>query len=106
MTDYRDGKWHGWNGGGCPVNPDDVIVATFERSETFYGEAKTLKWDYEDNAMYHIPVAFRVVKRAPLVLWINEYPDGILGCHSSKEIADRVATPDRSRCFKVQEVED
>ena len=21
MTDYNDGKWHGWNGGECPVDP-------------------------------------------------------------------------------------
>jgi hypothetical protein len=20
MTDYNDGKWHGWNGGECPVH--------------------------------------------------------------------------------------
>ena len=25
MTDYNDGKWHGWNGGECPVHPKSVI---------------------------------------------------------------------------------
>ena len=28
MTDYNDGKWHAWNGGECPVDPEahvDII---------------------------------------------------------------------------------
>ena len=25
MTDYNDGKWHGWNGGECPVHPKSVV---------------------------------------------------------------------------------
>ena len=25
MTDYNDGKWHGWNGGECPVHPETII---------------------------------------------------------------------------------
>ena len=25
MTDYNDGKWHGWNGGECPVHPESVV---------------------------------------------------------------------------------
>ena len=24
MTDYNDGKWHGWNGGECPVHPESM----------------------------------------------------------------------------------
>lgn len=26
MTDYRDGYWHRWNGGECPVNPKDKVI--------------------------------------------------------------------------------
>ena len=22
---YNDGKWHGWNGGECPVHPKTVV---------------------------------------------------------------------------------
>lgn len=22
---YNDGKWHGWNGGKCPVHPESVV---------------------------------------------------------------------------------
>jgi hypothetical protein len=25
VTDYNDGKWHGWNGGECPVDPGAVV---------------------------------------------------------------------------------
>ena len=25
MTDYNDGKWHGWNGGECPVHPESIV---------------------------------------------------------------------------------
>ena len=25
MSDYNDGKWHGWNGGECPVHPESVV---------------------------------------------------------------------------------
>ncbi len=25
MTNYNDGKWHGWNGGECPVHPDSEV---------------------------------------------------------------------------------
>lgn len=25
MTDYNDGKWHGWNGGECPVHLRSII---------------------------------------------------------------------------------
>mgnify|MGYP003505259674 CR=1 FL=1 len=24
---YNDGKWHGWNGGECPVHPETVVDA-------------------------------------------------------------------------------
>jgi hypothetical protein len=99
MTDYRDGRWHGWNGGECPVNPDDEVRGMEWQSTNWQTLARNCDWT-------SFLGAFRVVKRDPRVWWINEYPDGMLGCHSSKEIADRVATPDRSRCFKVQEVEE
>ena len=25
MTSYNDGKWHGWNGGECPVHPETEV---------------------------------------------------------------------------------
>lgn len=29
MTDYSDGKWHGWNGGECPVDPCCMVEAVW-----------------------------------------------------------------------------
>lgn len=29
MTDYNDGKWHGWNGGECPVHPKSLVEAVW-----------------------------------------------------------------------------
>ena len=30
MTNYNDGRWHGWNGGECPVHPETVVVVVTE----------------------------------------------------------------------------
>ena len=30
MTDYNDGKWHGWNGGECPVHPESELKVWFQ----------------------------------------------------------------------------
>ena len=27
---YNDGRWHGWNGGECPVHPETVVVVVTE----------------------------------------------------------------------------
>ena len=32
MTNYNDGKWHGWNGGECPVHPESEIEVIFSNS--------------------------------------------------------------------------
>lgn len=29
MTDYNDGKWHGWNGGECPVHLKSSVSAVW-----------------------------------------------------------------------------
>ena len=69
MTDYNDGKWHGWNGGECPVHPKSVVEVRFYMA---YSEgpaaADNLDWDDPDCVI----VAFRVVKpfREPQERWI------------------------------------
>lgn len=65
MTNYNDGKWHGWNGGECPVHPNTkvdvvyldpayVIKAAKVRSDT----ASNFSWKDEDAPI----VAFRVIR--------------------------------------------
>jgi hypothetical protein len=58
MTDYNDGKWHGWNGGECPVHPESIVeVATL--SGTVSGEtAEQFFWSGDQSSI----IAFRVTK--------------------------------------------
>ena len=61
MTDYNDGKWHGWNGGECPVHPESVVDVVFLNfpSEEGY-QADNWKWDHKDPS--DCIIAFRVTK--------------------------------------------
>jgi hypothetical protein len=67
MTNYNDGKWHGWNDGECPVHPKTwVEVCGVEWS----GEEVADVFDWEEGAGDPI-VAFRVIEgyKEPRVLW-------------------------------------
>lgn len=62
MTNYNDGKWHGWNGGEYPVHPNtvvDVFFADGQKGST-KEEAKVLRWS-RISSLGDI-IAFRVVK--------------------------------------------
>lgn len=74
MTDYRDGKWHGWNGGECPVHEKDVVHAVFLGRNGFLRRAYNFGWDDKDTPI----VAFRVVEKhqEPKTIWLNEYETG------------------------------
>jgi hypothetical protein len=64
MTDYNDGKWHGWNGGECPVAPETMINAIFDDcSGMVDGECE--RADFFQWEGHLAPVVFRVVKPAP-----------------------------------------
>ena len=59
MTDYNDGKWHGWNGGECPVHPGSVVSVVFENGTQDECGATAINW----NMSRYRPCAFRVVTR-------------------------------------------
>ena len=68
MTDYNDGKWHGWNGGECPVDRLTMIEAVYVNA---HGElrkdersAGSHMWVATDMPRAET-IAFRVVKPAP-----------------------------------------
>ena len=67
MTDYNDGKIHGWNGGQCPVHPKSrvsVISGTWNNVANFHEKfAGDLVWD--------CIFAFRVIKpyTEPREMW-------------------------------------
>lgn len=76
MTNYNDGKWHGHNGGECPVHPNSVVeVATAHPNGGMSNgrgalAASEYRWDHTVS-IYKI-VAFRVVKeyKEPRFFWI------------------------------------
>ena len=67
MTNYNDGKWHGWNGGECPVHIESVVqVSTCEGWHT----ERAGNWNWDDKKT---PISsFRVVTehREPREFWI------------------------------------
>lgn len=73
---YNDGKWHGWNGGECPVHPRTVVHFCCMNIAGGKTEASDLVWNNEDDAVedgVDPVVAFRVIKehREPLEFWVN-----------------------------------
>ena len=76
MVNYNDGKWHGWNGGECPVHPETVVEVQYNRRETH--TAKKFVWSHSlSNADI---VAFRVIKehREPREWWLQRLDSGEL----------------------------
>lgn len=115
MTNYNDGKWHGWNGGECPVHPKTAVEAIsadgIPTHEDFdpsliRREAETIDWGRTAGDLRAPVVAFRVIKehREPREWWVNEYHDGVLVINSSKDEADGSAGLGRLRCIHVREV--
>jgi len=72
MTDYNDGKWHGWNGGECPVHPESVVEIKAAAGWQAEGKAQSAFWDH--NISDGNIVDFRVVKEhnGPREVWYDE----------------------------------
>ncbi len=75
MTNYNDGKWHGWNGGDCPVHPKTIVEYVWHdpiRSTAGFGGAR-LAYDFGHSrlAWVHV-VKFRVIKehKEPREYWL------------------------------------
>ena len=89
MTNYNDGKIHGWNGGDCPVHPLTIVKPYFRRmhSKNDY-EAYHLRWLHQD-AFCDDVVAFQVVKeyKEPMVIWVNIYKNGFSPVYESEKEA-------------------
>lgn len=74
MEDYNDGKWHGWNGGECPVHPLSVVEAVWHdpnhNTVGMFGPRPAAETNGPRLAWSHV-VKFRVVKehREPKVWW-------------------------------------
>lgn len=64
-----------WNGGICPVGPDDRVCVLFDDMDKRYGFARDYDWSH-DGGPWNI-IAYRVeVKPAPLIeRWANVFTD-------------------------------
>lgn len=108
MTNYNDGKWHAWNGGGCPLHPLSEVRVLWligeHCAEIRCGLAVNLAW--RGNPHGEI-IAFRVIKehKEPREFWITEYPEGEMCIHANKASAEKVGTADRNgQIIHVREV--
>lgn len=65
-----------WNGGECPVGPDEMVCVLFDDMENRSGFARDYHWSRADFAALNI-IAYRVeVKPAPLIeMWANVFTD-------------------------------
>ena len=57
--DYNNGKWHGWNGGECPVHPEtvvDVVLDSGARPRPVQAGA----WDW--GSIYIPIIAYRIIR--------------------------------------------
>jgi len=64
MTDYNDGKWHGWNGGECPVDPQawvEVWWESFGLDDSEETTAENIDWSNSDPSSWPI-IRFRVIR--------------------------------------------
>ena len=96
MTNYNDGKIHGWNGGDCPVHPESVVEFWMRNGGVRNAVAGDLSWRHVGIAEI---IAFRVVKQhiEPKTIWVNEYPDGRPRSYNSKHGATNAARDSATR---------
>ena len=61
MTDYNDGKWHGWNGGECPVHPESVVSIVLENGSVYHNQ-RADDWDFSNGEDCLPIIGFRVTR--------------------------------------------
>jgi len=68
MTEYNDGKWHGWSGGECPVDllatVDHIWLFNDGTGSSFVRDTPAGNVAFLGNE-YGQMIAFRVTKPAP-----------------------------------------
>lgn len=74
MTNYNDGKWHGWNGGECPVHLQSAVQIVWQFADGSIRDGAQIslagEWAWLGNDHGSL-IAFRVVKehREPREFW-------------------------------------
>lgn len=107
MTNYNDGKWHGWNGGKCPVHPkSEVEIQTYgDDGGCATDVASSFLWGGEDVYGNRI-IAFRVIEehKEPREFWVFEDELGFLYVGPSYEHVNNMRGEHKGRAFKAREV--
>jgi hypothetical protein len=82
MIDYNDGKWHGWNGGECPVHPESVVDGVRHSPMTSYTSytAGLMDWDFCGAFKVRTPY---VEQPKPREFWLTGHVS-----HESRAAAD------------------
>lgn len=74
MTNYNDGKWHGWNGGECPVHAESITDVVYDdgymSADDKAGEKSAVRWT--NGWKGRKIIAFRVIKehKEPREFWV------------------------------------
>ena len=82
MSEYKEGKWYGWNGDGdCPVHPLSRVRAVATEGKTscvLERPAGEMRWFKDTTYLDANIVAFMVVEeyREPREFWIEFFPNG------------------------------
>lgn len=102
-VNYNDGKWHGWNGGECPVHPQSVVEVQWNnerdtRKANDYGDL----WHNSDGDEHF--AAFRVVKeyKDPREFWVSRMTQFDLNGNVCGHVF--VESSEKDGEFKVREV--
>jgi hypothetical protein len=99
-TNYNDGKWHGWNGGECPVHPKtEVSICFCDGVSAVHDQSTADQWEWEKADV----VAFRVTKehKETREFWISNN-DGF--AHDSLESVLRDPLTEKHGYIHVREV--
>lgn len=96
MTNYNDGKWHGWNGGECPVHPETTVEYVWHdpnRNSAGFGTERQAVEDENPRIAWIHVVKFRVVKehKEPREFWVKghvAYEAPVHGAIHVREVMD------------------
>ena len=77
-VNYNDGKWHGWNGGGCPVHPLSEVEAVWHDENLRTSGIRC--GAAHGGAWFNQILKFRVIKehREPRETWLYRNPMGVV----------------------------
>jgi hypothetical protein len=106
MSDYNDGKIHGWNGGECPVHPESLVNVWFQDGDVSRSDKASI-WKWAHRKADADIIAFQVTKpyTEPKVIWVNEYTCGALIVYASEKTAELQGAGRSTKSVAVKYVE-